>query len=198
MNTILKVGQHTHAEYTVGGRVDGNLSHLKDLADYTFSLPEKQQLWLDMAGVGYTAQVMRRSDNQVVFSKNLEGNNQYNVGSLFELEAGDYILRLLPTQLVPGAYSFRLLDTNRLPLLADNEKSTQTAEQGRYALAWQFSGKAGETVLVDIRSTETQYWSVLDNVGNIIASNYNYHKNDDAQKITLPLMVGIFFKLMQI
>ena len=187
LNTILKVGQHTHAEYTVGGRVDGNLSHLKDLADYTFSLPEKQQLWLDMAGVGYTAQVMRRSDNQVVFSKNLEGNNQYNVGSLFELEAGDYILRLLPTQLVPGAYSFRLLDTNRLPLLADNEKSTQTAEQGRYALAWQFSGKAGETVLVDIRSTETQYWSVLDNAGNIIASNYNYHKNDDAQKITLPL-----------
>ena len=72
-------------------------------------------------------------------------------------------------------------------MLADNEKSTQTAEQGRYALAWQFSGKAGETVLVDIRSTETQYWSVLDNAGNIIASNYNYHKNDDAQKITLPL-----------
>ena len=187
LNAILKVGQHTYTEYTVGERVDGNLSHVKDLVDYTFSLPEKQRLWLDITGVGYTAQVIRRSDNQVVFSKNLEYNNQYNVGNLLELEAGDYILRLLPTQLVPGAYSFRLLDTNRLPLLADNEKSTQTAEQGRHALAWQFSGKAGETVLVDIRSTRIQYWSLLDNAGNIIASNSNYYQDDEAQKITLPL-----------
>ncbi|UOP01488.1 hypothetical protein [Kingella potus] len=191
LDAVFKTGEQRKTEYSMGARVEGRLNRLQDSAAYDFTLSERQKLWIDITGRDYAAKIVRQADGQTVYEQASAGSGESGAGFAAMLEAGAYTLILIPDTFSPQTYSFRLSDAAALPLLLEGEKNTQTAAQSEHPLVWRFDGKAGETVLAEVRGgTVSRYWSVQDANGKEIVSGYAYRNRTDVKKITLPLDGG--------
>ena len=185
VNIILQKENRQIFDYSLGDRIESNLSHLKDSAVYSFSLPEKKKLWLNFTGQGYQVELIRQSDQKIVFNRQL---NTDNVGHLIDLESGNYQIRLVPVVSSYKAFSFQLQDYLDLPEISFSQKIQKNLSKTHHTQAWRLSGSADKALLVDIRSNHTQYWSILDMSGNVIETGIAYgHYNDNAKKVVLPL-----------
>ena len=174
----------TTTELTLGNTVNGTISQLGEIDEYTFTGTAGQRLYYDALIVNTSSYIRLISPSgknltTVFLTKNVDSDSD-----IFTLtETGTYKL-IIGSNSKIGNYSFRLIDVNNTPTITLGTVVTDTLTPGLETNIYRVNGKAGQRLFFNsligwLYSTPPVSWSLYGPGNENITDNYNYSSDFD-------------------
>ncbi|MCP4925155.1 MAG: hypothetical protein GY916_04335, partial [Gammaproteobacteria bacterium] len=161
---------------SVGDVVTGDLAHAGQQDTYTFTLDATKRLYFDSQtnNSSYRWTLTDTQNNQI--SSRSFSNDDWGIGT-FELEAGDYTLRVDGVSDATGAYAFKVFDLSQAISISTGTVISSQLNPGNETDVYQFDASAGERFYFDrLSSSYYTAWRLLDpydrTVFNSVYMNY--------------------------